>query len=529
MAQLPQLPFEVKALYKYESDHPDDLSFDVEQRIVVDSIEGDEWLSGHYRNDPARQGMFPRNFVEVAESLATLKNSLGSTKDAPKNALKQSKDSTRAPSKGSADWSDQEEDSAQEEDDFEVKLSSPAAPAVTESISQPDVAVPASDPAQQASQLSPSYPTANKFSQMTISEEKVAPRSAFKDRIAAFNSQTAAPLKPQMSDFKNESFVKKPFIAAPSSYMPKPPPPTPGAKPAVKSPPPPPPAPVNESEEETEPVPKLSLKERIKMLQQQQQEEKERAEAVAQRKKQKAKSKREAAQETTQDETGDPRSTQITSPLFAPLRRSMSGNRELLEKDVTGESVASTEPLPPPRRSGSFDERRVSNEARSAISSIGEVPEPEILSTTVENYEQQQGQESKEEAEQQPQNEDDEEDEDEEDEEDEEEAKRIALRERMAKISGGMGMNLGMLMGGGIPTPSTKKKNKSRPKAKEQGQEELAYSPAPVPMFPFADPNALAALKRKNTEPSDQEEDNERDIEQEYHENEVVYNEETGE
>ncbi|KAG7881385.1 hypothetical protein KL938_003515 [Ogataea parapolymorpha] len=70
--------------------------------------------------------------------------------------------------------------------------------------------------------------------------------------------------------------------------------------------------------------------------------------------------------------------------------------------------------------------------------------------------------------------------EDEEDEEDEEEAKRRQLRERMAKLSGGMGM-IGM-MGFGAPMPTKEKKVKE---SKRTDDEAAAPVPGPVPVLPI--------------------------------------------
>ncbi|KAG7919597.1 hypothetical protein KL905_003462 [Ogataea polymorpha] len=70
--------------------------------------------------------------------------------------------------------------------------------------------------------------------------------------------------------------------------------------------------------------------------------------------------------------------------------------------------------------------------------------------------------------------------EDEEDEEDEEEAKRRQLRERMAKLSGGMGM-IGM-MGFGAPMPTKEKKVKE---SKRTDDEAAPPDLAPVPVLPI--------------------------------------------
>ncbi|KAL6943206.1 hypothetical protein ACO0RG_002195 [Hanseniaspora osmophila] len=64
----PTPPFKVVSLYAYGSEYEDDLPFDTNQVITVDSIEDDEWYSGHYIdsvNFSKKEGIFPKNFVEI--------------------------------------------------------------------------------------------------------------------------------------------------------------------------------------------------------------------------------------------------------------------------------------------------------------------------------------------------------------------------------------------------------------------------------------------------------------------------------
>lgn len=56
-----KVPFKVKALYEYKSEHEDDLNFAPGTIITVTEVEDDEWYSGFHG---AESGMFPKNFVE---------------------------------------------------------------------------------------------------------------------------------------------------------------------------------------------------------------------------------------------------------------------------------------------------------------------------------------------------------------------------------------------------------------------------------------------------------------------------------
>ncbi|KAL6946888.1 hypothetical protein ACO0QE_001741 [Hanseniaspora vineae] len=64
----PTPPFKVVSLFPYNSEYEDDLPFETNQVITVDSIEDEEWYSGHYVdsvNFSKKEGIFPKNFVEI--------------------------------------------------------------------------------------------------------------------------------------------------------------------------------------------------------------------------------------------------------------------------------------------------------------------------------------------------------------------------------------------------------------------------------------------------------------------------------
>lgn len=62
----PLPPFKVKALYAYENDYEDDLTFAAGQIITVTVVEDDQWYTGTY---DGKEGIFPRNFVEIYNEL----------------------------------------------------------------------------------------------------------------------------------------------------------------------------------------------------------------------------------------------------------------------------------------------------------------------------------------------------------------------------------------------------------------------------------------------------------------------------
>ncbi|XP_061562915.1 arf-GAP with SH3 domain, ANK repeat and PH domain-containing protein 2b [Cololabis saira] len=58
-----QKPQRVKAIYNCFADHPDELTFNEGEVIVVDGEENSEWLIGHIEGEPTRRGVFPITFV----------------------------------------------------------------------------------------------------------------------------------------------------------------------------------------------------------------------------------------------------------------------------------------------------------------------------------------------------------------------------------------------------------------------------------------------------------------------------------
>jgi hypothetical protein len=499
MSSLPKPPFLVKSLYPYESDHPDDLAFQEGQTIQVEVIEDEDWFTGSFVDDESgKSGMFPRNFVEVVPSKTTGRRPppVPPSAGAAASTSEIQDEPLQKPSAATVER-EPEAKPAVEKEDVSQKLKDVSISDKQEVEQPPQEPIEEPEPIKEPEPVKEAEPEPVKKVEPEVEAPKPKKKSAFQDRIAAFNNQNDAPPTPLFQQPKPRSFVNKPYVPPPSSYVPtapKSPPPT-GVN---KTAPPPPPPQESEStparndekeggeEEEEESVPKMSLKDRIKMLEQQQKEEQERMEAAAAKKKQKAKAKKETAE--PQEQIGDLPEVEPTS---------------------TGHSDTSQ-----PRRSSSIDEpRRVSIDEHSS-----EAPE-----TVYEEQEQPQQPPppphqphaaSEEHADREDEDEEDEEESSEE--EDEEEAKRIALRERMAKISGGMGMNLGMILpGAGLPPASKPKTKKKKKHAEEEGEsrevqeggdeETPVPQPAAVPVMPFADPNAIKGLGKQPPTQEDEE------------------------
>lgn len=441
-----------------------DLTFDAEQTVTVETIEDEEWYSGSY-TDPAtgeiRSGIFPRNFVETLSSEVV-----------PDQGLQE-------------DTYQHHSEQAAEEPEYatepEVSTSStgnaPPVP-VPSSFSVPDssadradhvppVPIPAAIPelytAPAPSSIVdqvPSLPSNNSPPAREETPEQDEPstekKMSLRERIAAFNNSSAPT---PFNQPKPSSYSKKPFHAAPTnSYVPQLPQSTP--KPVKASPPKVPAADIvhynDPTSEEEDAKPQISLKERIKLLQQQQAAEAARAEALTAKKKQKAASTSKAVAESGEEADA----VSVSEPQHRP---SIDSHAEL-ERATTGGSLTT--------------------QTTDGSGAASELAAPEQPATHEPDPLQEESEEEEEE------------------EEDSEEARRLALRERMAKISGGMGMpgmgGMGMPMPGmampgfGGPSPSVPKKKKAVQETTEVPQQ------APVPIFPFATGAVPEVLQRGN-------------------------------
>ncbi|KAL1631659.1 assembly of actin patch protein [Diplodia seriata] len=487
-------PFKVKALYDYNSGHEDDLAFPEAAIITVTAEEDADWYVGEY-NDPngtKREGLFPKNFVERYEPAPPPRPNRASRPPPPPSApapleeppvddVPEQPEPEQQPPVAHAPA---QPEARREERPVPPQSPPPvAAPKSPEQPALPKMTKPAPPPAAPpAGSKSPPPPVAEK------------PQS-FKDRIAAFNRGSAAPIAPIKPSGAPTGFIKKPFVAPPPSRNAYVPPPREA-----------PPQKVYKREEDPdiserqaqdqdmadkaglggssapaegeEDAPKpQSLKERIALLQKQQMEQAARQAETSHKEKPKRPPKKriESHEKDIQSETtegGEPDDAQ------AQAKRRHSHH-----------------PKSPEARLQEREPFSDGNEADQ--SAAGETTEDaEGSSTTVEEDEEQARAKTVPRAHAAPTQEPevgDEEDateEDEaEDEMDEEAKRRMELRERMAKLSGGMGM-AGMF---GMPMPGMKPPVKKTTSGSERksidSHRDSEQSPPPpaqrVPMIPI--------------------------------------------
>ncbi|OTB03332.1 hypothetical protein M426DRAFT_12691 [Hypoxylon sp. CI-4A] len=448
------VPFKVKAVYEYTSNHEDDLPFAIGQIITVTDEEDDDWYGGEYVDDLGvrREGIFPRNFVEKYEPTAPPRPTRIRKKEAEPTASSPPPPPSAAPSSPPPVTSPTLPPAAPRSPPapvapvakppeptpipapapIESKLPEPASPPA---VPQPAPRAPAPGPARAAPPVS----------------EKPSTNS-FKDRIAAFNKPAAppiAPFKPSGLSSGSSGFIKKPFVAPPPSrnaYVP-PPRDVPTTKvyrrdedPEIKAkeaeslenaeraglvsgn------APEGEGEDQPKPT---SLKERIALLQRQQAEAAQRhAEAVAKKEKPKRPPKKRL-----ESEEGPP--VEEAADVPSPLER--KDTAEVASKKSIDEPRPPRQSLSVRRKSSATQAENDGNEAdmsgagdttegqedlteredsdeRSRPHRVAAAPEPEIP-----EGEEEEGGDAVE--------------------EDPETRRKEELRARIAKMSGGMGMH----------------------------------------------------------------------------------------
>lgn len=503
--------YKVKAVYDYSSPHDDDLSFTNGQIITVTEEEDADWYVGEYLDDNGTKhdGLFPRNFVEKFEPQPPPRPNRASRHQPLEPPVAEPAPPTPVVP--------QHEPEPLQREDPEAPAPKPQPPPLqvppTTSRADPSVVSPASPRSAQSQSIkspqdvqSPAEASRAAAAAAKKPPPPIAAKSnAFRDRIAAFNQPAAAPIQPFKSAAPPPTFVKKPFVAPPPSRNAYVPPPK--EAPQVKT---------YRREEDPEIAdrqaqdqeaaeksgltggnvqptndeeegPKLSLKERIALLQKQQQEQAERAAGAMH----KEKPKRPVQKKRLESHEGLAEDSEDTE----------------LEKVVTAGSTtrASIDHARPPRSSHDIKspesqqyDRDILSDANDADQSgAGETEDQDGDSTSVEGDEKravshQPPLPSRAPAapvrepdvgdEQDAANED-EEDEEEEDDMDPETRRKLELRERMAKMSGGMGMP-GMFGGipmGGLPP----KKKKSTGDKKIEENEEPHVPQQRVAMFPM--------------------------------------------
>ncbi|KAI0478965.1 hypothetical protein GGR56DRAFT_632762 [Xylariaceae sp. FL0804] len=522
------VPFKVKAVYEYTSNHEDDLPFDIGQVITVTAEEEADWYEGEYVDDSGakREGLFPRNFVEKFEPTAPPRPTRSRKKETEPAAAPPPPVPPVAPSEPSPVG--EAADAPSEEIPEEIPAASPPPPADEDTRSPPAPSVPTipvANPPETASVPAPApvipkdpepvapTTTAQPPPPKAPAQARAAPPASdkpsgnsFKDRIAAFNKAAAppvAPFKPSGLGSGSSGFIKKPFVAPPPSrnaYVP-PPRDAPSAKVYRRDEDPEikereaeavenaekaglaPTASSNEGPVEDQPKP-TSLKERIALLQKQQAEAAQRhADAVAKKEKPRRPPKKRT-------ESGDPQEAVAGEGVEAPPPLERQDTAEIASKKSMDEPRSTRQSLSMRRKSTG----PVENDGNEAdMSGAGDTTEgqedlaerddsderpkpPSRVPTTATHGTE-------------PINEDEEEgEEDEEDEEEDPEMKRKQeLRARMAKMSGGMGMAgmfgpPGMMsMGSGASSKKPKPPAPTARRTSEMSEGPASPRNAPVP------------------------------------------------
>ncbi|KAK6333911.1 hypothetical protein TWF730_004090 [Orbilia blumenaviensis] len=428
-------PYTVCALYDYSSPHEDDLNFTTGQKIRVTEEEGTDWLHGQYRDNQGalHQGIFPKNYVERIEEPELPK--------LPPVPLRPQHDDSKksAPPAAVAD-----------EPLKSPPKQQPPAPAAATPVEQNPAPVSKEQPVNRKSFVAPrtKSETPKPALSPTSTEEDDKPVGSFRDRIAAFNRSTAAPLAPTHGQPRSSGFIKKPFVPPPPSKNAFIPPVQQHVEPRrdVESRPPiPKDPPVNnnnkQQQQEEDPAqeepPKVSsLKDRIAMLQSSQLNP-----ALGGKPKKPPKPPPKKKEESApRPETQDlPKSLETASEGDSSLPRTS------LETPGTTNEAAAVD--------GQNATREASHDAEGAqapqpIPNLQEGVKPESAGSQVKA----EGEEAEAGGDEEGKGEGEEEEEEEEEEEvDPEIARRLAIRERIMKMSmsGGMGGMGGMY--GGIP------------------------------------------------------------------------------
>lgn len=521
---MPTTPFTVKAVFEYTSDHEDDLVFSIGQIITVTEEEDEEWYCGEYTDEAGKkkEGIFPRNFVERYEPPAPPRPSRPSRPKKEHDPAPSAPQVEAAPQPHHTPAADIPSSPSETPASKTVEPDAPAPKPVSES-SPPTADVPA-PPAQPPVQETARSKSESKPPPPPVAEKPTG--GSFRDRIAAFNKPAAAPITPfgrGGGSSNTNAFIKKPFVAPPPSKNAYVPVPAETAPPKVyrrqedpeftereshdapitdRAPP------AADTDEEEQPKP-TSLKERIALLQKQQLEQAARHAEAAQRKekaKKPAKKKSDPQEPLEHPDPGE----------GAELERVETS--ETAKEAPTSASIAEEPnqprqmPIVPQMTSPSLPARELASDTNDADhSAAGDTEEAEESSTSKEDVDEQSRVRAKADVgvgKAQEGQKGDVEAEGEEEEEDEEEIdpeikRRMELRARMAKMSGGMGM-MGMFGPppgmAGAPTAGYKK---PKPKASAEAE---ATSPAeehpspmhapPVPIMPLPGMQA-----RKHPEP----------------------------
>lgn len=210
-------PFKVKAVFEYTSQEPDDLNFPLGQIITVTEEIDADWYEGEFTDVTGvkKAGIFPNNFVEKYEPEIPSRPTRPTrpAKEEPPAAVPE-------PVTRQATHEDADDESAPTlpATSKPIAIPAPAVRPIGERVADPVASSPVPGPESDSVAVESKKPA-----------PPIAPKSnAFKDRIAAFNLPAAAPILPFQPGQRNQpptGFIKKPFVAPPPSkdaYVPAP-------------------------------------------------------------------------------------------------------------------------------------------------------------------------------------------------------------------------------------------------------------------------------------------------------------------
>jgi myosin tail region-interacting protein MTI1 len=520
-------PFKVKALFKYDSGYEGDLNFPDGEILTVTAKEDEDWYFGEYvdASGAKQEGIFPMNFVERYEpetpprpvrpsrpkkEVEPVRSPTADTEPPPYSVIERKDAEEVAKEPASSKSTSQNTKSGQ----GPGKAGQPASPKSTISADPPQKLADTQE-GTSINKAAPKPPVGTKKEIPGSAPADKVGGSTFRDRIAAFNKPAAPPVAPFKPGGLSSGFIKKPFVAPPpskNSYVPIPREPPPqkvyrreedpeianrtsqdnghadkASPPALAQ---------NPDDTEDQPKP-TSLKERIALLQKQQLEQQARhAEALLKKEKPKRpQKKRVDSHEGAEDQT-DARGADLEKQDNTEVagKRSLESSRE--EGSATGKPSARRKPS---RESSQMDipvytTRAMTSDADDADQSgvgedVGEIStgrddsdEPSKAFTPGPKVQKPPGHGASAGGEE---NTEDEEEEGEEEEIDPEVKRRMEIRERMAKMSGGMGM-YGMFgpPGGVPPIPTGAPKKKKVDKRGSGGTGDDAVSGAPQALAP---------------------------------------------
>lgn len=463
-------PFKVKAVFEYNSPHDDDLSFPLGQIITVTEQEDNDWYVGQYTDSAgtSQEGLFPKNFVEKYEPEAPPRPTRARPRKEPSGP---SLADDPAPVTSGIPPPPK---SAAGVPDTETQNGDTSATAAQSGLSETSVPHQVLKPATIVSSTSDPVQLEATTHKMTAkAPPPVAEKpSSFKDRIAAFNKTSAqpiAPIKPGPQTGGAPGFIKKPFVAPPparDSYVP------PLREATAQK--------IYRREEDPEIVQQqaqdlenaekaglvanqadgdaegdevatkpTSLKDRIAALQKQQQEQSVRRSEVTQKEKPQKPAKQRPESANVEPSKVQDDTSELTREVSrgSTKRQSVEGQRVVrqLSSDARSPAVSTKELVNDPNDadvSGAGDTEADVTSIEDTNERSGQVHAPRLSAKhAVTGYAASQFAqgESKENVQ------DDGQEEEEHDDMDSEARRKLALRERMAKMSGGMGMP-GMFM-----------------------------------------------------------------------------------